>query len=138
MTDTSRAELEKTAEDVARKYLSHYSFVDMDVWLIRATDLVMLGIKAGLAGAAEREAVREAFEPISPEFAETLKVLRLILPLAKGYAAAHPVGSNDRYVAEAEQVLAAYGDEADLDYFPPTQQEKPEGAGDENDSTPLR
>ena len=34
------------------------------------------------------------------------------LPLAKGYAAANPVGSNATYVAELEERLAAY-DEAD-------------------------
>lgn len=34
-----------------------------------------------------------------------IEALRLILPLAKGYAAAHPVGSNSIYVSEAEQAL---------------------------------
>lgn len=33
--------------------------------------------------------------------------LRLILPLAKGYAHAHPVGSNARHIQEAEAVLAS-------------------------------
>lgn len=33
--------------------------------------------------------------------------LRLILPLARGYAAAHPVGSNQDYVNAAEEALAA-------------------------------
>ena len=33
------------------------------------------------------------------------EALRLVLPLAKGYAAEHPVGSNATYVAEAENVL---------------------------------
>ena len=32
--------------------------------------------------------------------------LELILPLAKGYAADHPVGSNAEYVKEAEAALA--------------------------------
>ena len=32
------------------------------------------------------------------------------LPLAKGYAAAHPVGSNAKYVAELETRLAAHDD----------------------------
>ena len=35
------------------------------------------------------------------------RALELILPLAKGYAAAHQVGSNAAYVAEAEAALAA-------------------------------
>lgn len=34
--------------------------------------------------------------------------LRLILPLAKGYAAEHPVGSNERYVIEAELLLGGF------------------------------
>jgi hypothetical protein len=34
--------------------------------------------------------------------------LRLILPLAKGYAAANPVGSNERYVIEAELLLGGF------------------------------
>lgn len=33
------------------------------------------------------------------------RTLKLILPMAKGYAAEHPVGSNDEYVKEAERVL---------------------------------
>lgn len=33
------------------------------------------------------------------------EVIRLILPLAKGYAAHHPVGSNQRYVEIAEEYL---------------------------------
>lgn len=36
---------------------------------------------------------------------EVLDALRLILPLAKGYAAAHRVGSNAAYVAAAEAAL---------------------------------
>lgn len=38
-------------------------------------------------------------------FNELVTALRLILPLAKGYAAEHPVGSNALYVATAESVL---------------------------------
>lgn len=34
--------------------------------------------------------------------------LAVILPMAKGYAAAHPVGNNQSMVSEAESALAAY------------------------------
>lgn len=34
--------------------------------------------------------------------------IRLILPLAKGYAAEHPVGSNERYVIEADLLLGGF------------------------------
>lgn len=36
-----------------------------------------------------------------------IEALRLILPMAKGYAHAHPVGSNAAYIEAAEAVLAA-------------------------------
>jgi hypothetical protein len=37
---------------------------------------------------------------------ELLAMLHLILPLARGYAAAHPVGSNAEYIAAAEAAVA--------------------------------
>ena len=38
--------------------------------------------------------------------AENLRTqLRLILPMAKGYARAHPVGNNAAYIAEAEAAI---------------------------------
>lgn len=40
-----------------------------------------------------------------------VEAARWNLPLAKGYAAAHPVGSNAKYVAELEERLAAYDKE---------------------------
>jgi hypothetical protein len=38
--------------------------------------------------------------------------LALILPMAKGYAAEHPVGSNQKYVELAEEVKAEFDREA--------------------------
>ena len=38
--------------------------------------------------------------------AELLAALELILPMAKGYAAAHPVGSNDLYIKSAIAAIA--------------------------------
>ena len=35
------------------------------------------------------------------------ELLRLVLPMAKGYAYKNNVGSNMQYIAEAEQYLAA-------------------------------
>jgi hypothetical protein len=40
-----------------------------------------------------------------------VEALTLILPLAKGYAAEHRVGSNDRYVAIAEAAVAKVKEE---------------------------
>ncbi len=40
------------------------------------------------------------------EDSDLLKAIRLILPLAKGYTAAHPVGSNSQYVKAAEDAVA--------------------------------
>lgn len=37
---------------------------------------------------------------------DAINLLRLILPLAKGYAHEHPVGSNRQYVNDAEEFLA--------------------------------
>ena len=43
-----------------------------------------------------------------------VEAARLILPLAKGYVAEHPVGSNAEYVTEAEKAVAALeGTDAD-------------------------
>ena len=48
-------------------------------------------------------AVSETAPPLSDQVVDAL---RLILPMAKGYAAAHQVGSNQEYVDHAEIVLA--------------------------------
>lgn len=48
-----------------------------------------------------------ADEPVPESVA--MRALRLILPLAKGYAAAHPVGSNAEHVAQAERALTGEG-----------------------------
>jgi hypothetical protein len=40
------------------------------------------------------------------EWAPILAALKLILPLAKGYAHAHPVGSNAWYVEQAAEAIA--------------------------------
>ena len=37
-----------------------------------------------------------------------VETLELILPLAKGYAAEHPVGSNHAYVSQAQDALTAF------------------------------
>ena len=37
------------------------------------------------------------------------EALELVLPMAKGYAAEHPVGSNQRYVEVAQESLTALG-----------------------------
>jgi len=45
------------------------------------------------------------------EYVEELEyILKLILPMAKGYAAAHPVGSNSEYIKEAENILKLNAD----------------------------
>ena len=44
-------------------------------------------------------------EEVGEYIEELERTLTLILPLAKGYAAMHPVGSNAEYVQEAENVL---------------------------------
>ena len=41
---------------------------------------------------------------------ETVVMLQLIIPLAKGYVVEHPVGSNQRYVNEAEAALRPLGE----------------------------
>lgn len=47
-------------------------------------------------------------EAMSLDREQTLRdALELILPLARGYAAAHPVGSNAAYIEAADQALAA-------------------------------
>ena len=53
--------------------------------------------------------LREAESQLSTQSAQVVslkQMLELILPLAKGYAAINPVGSNQEYVAEAEQAFA--------------------------------
>lgn len=48
----------------------------------------------------------EKLDRLAAERDALMDMLRLIVPLAKGYAAAHPVGSNAEYVASAEVALA--------------------------------
>ena len=45
--------------------------------------------------------------PKDERVAAIIESLRLILPMAKGYASAHRVGSNDKYIQAAEDALAA-------------------------------
>lgn len=42
--------------------------------------------------------------------AEARELLRLVLPMAKGYAHANPVGSNQQYITDAEEFIAAQGE----------------------------
>lgn len=48
--------------------------------------------------------LRAKIEALESFLSEAVGALQLILPLAKGYAAEHPVGSNQDYVLEAERV----------------------------------
>ena len=57
-----------------------------------------------LCQAIDLRNLRVAVQPTEP----VVEALRLILPLAKGYVAAHPIESNIRYVHAAEAALAAY------------------------------
>lgn len=47
------------------------------------------------------ERVKRSFSGLQTRYDETLRVLELILPLAKGYASQHRVGSNQAYIEEA-------------------------------------
>lgn len=49
---------------------------------------------------------RVVFCPLHAQAEALREALELIIPLAKGYAHAHPVGSNERYVQQAVEVLA--------------------------------
>jgi len=46
------------------------------------------------------------YSPIAKQYAELLSAIVLILPMAKGYASEHPVGSNDAYCNQAELAIA--------------------------------
>ena len=63
----------------------------------------------------EAARAREAFIELDelrrmyfPAFLEAVRCLQLVLPLAKGYAAANRVGSNAEYVADADAALAPF------------------------------
>ena len=47
------------------------------------------------------------FRALEAKVKRLREALQLILPLAKGYAAAHPVGSNQKYIEEAETLAGA-------------------------------
>jgi hypothetical protein len=49
--------------------------------------------------------------PAAPSDSEMRDAISLILPLAKGYAAAHPVGSNQAYVDYVESLVSNEGDD---------------------------
>lgn len=66
-----------------------------------------------LAYEAEQKLIEAKLRLVEAENnAERLKAvieaLRLILPMAKGYASEHRVGSNAEYVLAAEEALAAW------------------------------
>lgn len=59
--------------------------------------------------------INAVIEPLSRKAAlcdRMADILALILPMAKGYAFDHPVGSNQKYVELAEEVKAEYDREA--------------------------
>ena len=57
---------------------------------------------------AERGRYRQGAEFHCGRAERMRDILKLILPLAKGYAAKHPVGANQTYVALAEKALEPY------------------------------
>ena len=83
-----------SAEQQARDMLERMGVEDAQSW--SAGEVVEL---ANLI--ADRHPPVQPTEPV-------VEALRLILPLAKGYMAAHPIESNIRYVHAAEAALAAH------------------------------
>lgn len=63
----------------------------------------------GMSERIARRVTEYAMSKIKPTtcHVEVADALRLILPMAKGYASEHPVGSNQAYVEHAENVLAS-------------------------------
>lgn len=61
------------------------------------------------AGNAFYESPAEFATRIAGMVAEAVNMVALILPLAKGYAAAHPVGSNQQYCNDAQDFLTKHG-----------------------------
>jgi hypothetical protein len=57
------------------------------------------------------DAVLSLIRPAAPSDSEMRDAISLILPLAKGYAAAHPVGSNQAYVDYVESLVSNEGDD---------------------------
>ena len=58
-----------------------------------------------LKAEAELRGWKDKCHDMSVKLVEMREALVLILPLAKGYAAEHPVGSNQEYVTHAETIL---------------------------------
>lgn len=95
----------KTLADLARAPGSIYESVehildDESAWIARPDGTVSMRISLAAMMIAERK--------MKLEFAPLIEALRLILPMAKGYAAEHAVGSNERYVIEAELLLGGF------------------------------
>ena len=53
--------------------------------------------------------IRTALTDLQAENERYRELLQLVLPLAKGYAAEHPVGSNQEYVEQASLALEEKG-----------------------------
>ena len=84
---------------------------------IEWVDVLYLHGKPILTGLlpGDRKDLLEALSPITRKAALCERMadkLSLILPMAKGYAAEHPVGSNQKYVESAEEAKADYDKEA--------------------------
>lgn len=63
------------------------------------------------ATADDVPAILSLLRPAAPSDSEMRDAISLILPLAKGYAAAHPVGSNQAYVDYVESLVSNEGDD---------------------------
>ena len=95
----------KTLTDLARAPGSIFESVerildDESAWVVRPDGTVSMRISLAAMMIAERK--------MKLKFAPLIEALRLILPMAKGYAAEHAVGSNERYVIEAELLLGGF------------------------------
>lgn len=71
----------------------------------RTANSTIYEIYQAVSGATGEPGNWNGAQPVIKRINELTDALALILPLAKGYAAAHQVGSNAEYVSQAEAIL---------------------------------
>jgi hypothetical protein len=94
-TDNTKRSREQIAAEADRKIAECYANASIASRLIRRSDHEEIR-SIILAALNEWEQQQDL---------KAVDLLRLILPLAKGYAATHRVGSNEKYISEVEEFL---------------------------------
>ena len=111
MSDTSREYVTKIAEYCGEPEIAHLLLALRDELSVAETEMAKAVVRAEKAEGKLRlvldeELKAKALVELEAELARVMGALELVLPMARGYAAANRVGSNAAYISLAEAALA--------------------------------